>query len=116
MLFLANFDHPPPVTLCHTPRDARPPKVHHASRAPRFLTGQKPSVQIFRGILCAGVLSGGLLSGRFCPGCFLSVPPSVRINPLQMTHLFPLTPLPCITSYLVQHECGYLVLKYKSRL
>src|SRR6218665_48740 len=29
-LFLANFDPPPPVTLCHTSRD--PPKVSHTSR------------------------------------------------------------------------------------
>src|SRR6218665_4049057 len=29
------------------------------------------------------LLSGGLLSGRFCPGWFLSVPPSVRIHLLQ---------------------------------
>jgi len=33
-------------------------------------------------VFVRGVLSGGLLS-RFCPECFLSVPPSVRIYLLQ---------------------------------
>src|SRR6218665_1084374 len=42
-LFLANFDHPPPVTLCHTSRD--PPKVSHTSRThpPIF---SRPSTKI----------------------------------------------------------------------
>src|SRR6218665_2720377 len=40
-LFLANFDPPPPVTLCHPSRD--PPKVRHTSRTPTF---SRPSTKI----------------------------------------------------------------------
>src|SRR6218665_2425051 len=85
--FLANFDPLPSVTLCHTSPD--PPKVRHTSRTPsRFLVGlvqnpdKKTAVQILSQLF-AGVLSEGLLSGRFCPGWFLSVPPSVIIHMLQ---------------------------------
>src|SRR6218665_3697649 len=80
---------PPPVTLCHTSRDT-PESTSHISDPPRFLVGlvQKTqtkapctnSLSIVRGGFCPGGLSGGLLSGRFCPGWFLSVPPSVRIH------------------------------------
>src|SRR6218665_2914179 len=90
-LFLAIFDPPPPVTLCHTSRD--PPKVRDTSRTPPFLVGlvQKTqtkalcanSLSIVHGAFCPGVLSEGLLSGRFCPGWFLSIPPSFRIHLLQ---------------------------------
>src|SRR6218665_59789 len=38
------------------------------------------SLSIVRIGFCPGALSGGLLSERFCPGWFLSVPPSVRIG------------------------------------
>src|SRR6218665_2100894 len=65
-LFLANFDTPPSVTLCHTSRD--PPKVRHTSRPPPFLVGlvQKSrkkvlctnSISLVRGGFCLGVLSG----------------------------------------------------------
>src|SRR6218665_3015203 len=86
-LFLANFDPlPPSDTLCHTSRD--PPKVRHTSLTPRFLVGlvQKTRTKapctnflsIIRGGFCPGVLSE-----RFCPGWFLSVPPSVKIHLLQ---------------------------------
>src|SRR6218665_1198767 len=50
MLFLANFDPPPPVTLCHTSRDPQKYVTHLGP--PRFLVGpvqtpgQKPHVQI----------------------------------------------------------------------
>ena len=65
-LFLANFDPPPPVTLCHTSRD--PPKVRHTSRTtPRFLVGlvQKSRIkvpckilsQLFAEVFVRGVLS-----------------------------------------------------------
>src|SRR6218665_829809 len=92
VLFLANFDLPPPVTLCHTSRD--PPKsTSHISDPPIFSRpstkkfGQKPSVQIlsqlFARAFVRGLLSGGLLYGRFCPGWFLSVLPSVIIYMLQ---------------------------------
>src|SRR6218665_3235553 len=75
-LFLANFAPPPPVTLCHTSRD--PPKVRHTSRTPpRFLVGlvQKSRTKV----PCTNSISivrGGFVRG-FCPGWFLSVPPSV---------------------------------------
>src|SRR6218665_1796164 len=72
-LFLANFNPPPPVTLCHTSRD--PPKVRHTSRTP---PNKSPLVQIlsklFVGVFVREVLSEGLLSGSFCPRWFLSVP------------------------------------------
>src|SRR6218665_1335101 len=70
-----------------------PQSTSHISDPPIFRKystkkpGQKPPVQIlsqlFAGVFVQGVLSGGLLSGRFCPGWFLSVPPSVRIHLLQ---------------------------------
>src|SRR6218665_3636171 len=72
--FLANFD---------------PPPLSHISDPP-FLAGpvQKTltkslctnSLSIVRGVFYPGVC---LLSGRFCPGCFLSVFPSVRMHVLQ---------------------------------
>src|SRR6218665_797111 len=82
---------PPPVTLCHTSRE--PPKVRHTSRTPPIFS--RPSTKIpdksplynfhlncsWR--FCPGGLSEDLLSGRFCPGWFLSVPPSVTIHLLQ---------------------------------
>ena len=84
-LFLANFDPPPPVTLCHTSRDP-PPKVRHTSRTspPRFLVGlvQKSRTKG----PCTNSISivrGGFCPGGFCPGWFLSVPPSVTIHLLD---------------------------------
>src|SRR6218665_2101079 len=67
MLFLANFDPPPSVTLCYTSRD--PPKVRHTSRTPpQFLVGlvQKTwtkapctnSLLIVCGVFVQGALSG----------------------------------------------------------
>src|SRR6218665_2650369 len=87
-LFSANFDPLPCYTLSHI---TGPPKVRHPSRAPPpILVGLVQntwtkalctnSLLIVRGGFCPGGLSGGLLSGRFCPGWFLSVPPSVRIH------------------------------------
>src|SRR6218665_4022057 len=38
---------------------------------------------LVHGGFCWGVCLGVFLSGRFRPGWFLSVPPSVRIYPLQ---------------------------------
>src|SRR6218665_1419319 len=79
-----------PLPLSHI---RGPPKVRHTSRTPRFLVGlvqntrtKAPctnSLLFVRGGFYLGVLSGGLLSGRFCPGWFLSVPPSVPIHLLQ---------------------------------
>src|SRR6218665_2895019 len=79
----------PSVTLCHTSR--APPKVRHTSRAPPFLVGllQKTltkdpctnSLSIVRGVFVRGFCC--LLSGRFCPRCFLFVPPYVGMHVLQ---------------------------------
>src|SRR6218665_2933531 len=87
-LFLANFDPLPCHTLSHTPR---PPELRNTSRTPQFFS--KPSTKSpDKSPLCKfslncsrRFLSGGFcpLSGRFCPGWFLSVPPSVRIRLLQ---------------------------------
>src|SRR6218665_2696608 len=82
-------------SLCHTlSHIPGPPRkyVTHFGPPSRFLVGlvqkpgQKPPVQILsivHGPFCPGGLSWGLLSGKFCPGWFLSVPPSVRIHLLQ---------------------------------
>src|SRR6218665_3577896 len=89
-LFSANFD---PLPLLHfVTHHGTPQSTSHISDPP-ILVGlvQKTwtkalctnSLSIVRGGFCPGCLSGGLLSGRFCPGWFLSVPPSVRIHLLQ---------------------------------
>src|SRR6218665_913030 len=81
-LYLANFDPLPCHTLSHIP--GPPPKVRHTSRTPRFLVGLVQNIRTK--VPCKNSLSivhGGLLSGRFCPGRFLSVPPSVRTHLLQ---------------------------------
>ena len=88
MLFLANFDPPPPVTLCHTSRD--PAKARHTSRTPPIFSRSstknpdrsplyKISINCSR-VFCPGVC---LLFGMFCSGWFLSIPPSIRIHLLQ---------------------------------
>src|SRR6218665_1720443 len=84
-LFLANFDPPPPVKLCHTSWD--PPKVRHTSRTPRFLVSlvqkprQKPPVQILSQLFmgpfvrefCQGVFClEGFVRNGFCPFPLLS--------------------------------------------
>src|SRR6218665_12988 len=89
---LANFAPPPPVTLCHTSRNP-PESTSHISYPPIFSrpSTKNPdksplynSLSIVHGaFLSTGVLPGGLLSGMFCPGWFLSVPPSVRIHLLR---------------------------------
>src|SRR6218665_1146174 len=86
-LFLANFD---PLPLSHVvTHPGTPPKVRHTSRTPHFSRPSTKtltkalctnSLSIVLGGFCSGVLS---LSGRFCPGCFLFVPPSVRMHVLQ---------------------------------
>src|SRR6218665_1072699 len=68
-LFLANFDPPPFVTLCHTSRD--PPKVRHTSRTPPMFS--RPSTEnpdkspLYKFPLnCSrGFLSGGFVRGFF---------------------------------------------------
>ena len=67
-LFLAKFDPPPPVTLCHTSQD--PPKVRHTSRTlPRFLVGlvQKSRTKV-PSTNSISIVRGSFLSGEFCPG------------------------------------------------
>src|SRR6218665_420883 len=74
-LFLANFDPPLPChTLSHTPRKY----VTHLG-PPRFLVGlvQKSRTKV----PCTNSVS--IVRGGFCPGWFLSVPPSVTIHLLQ---------------------------------
>src|SRR6218665_3494079 len=68
MLFLANFDPLPSVTLCHTSRSP-PPKVRHTSRTPPFLVGlvHKSRTKV----LCANSIS--ITHGGFCPGGFVRV-------------------------------------------
>src|SRR6218665_1597002 len=86
-LFLANFDPPSPLKLCHTSRD--PPKVRHTSRTPPIFS--RPSTKIpdksslykFNLNCSRRFLSGGFVRVGFCPGWFLSVPPSVTIHLLQ---------------------------------
>src|SRR6218665_2086228 len=69
-LFLANFNPPPSVTLCHTSRD--PPKgKSHISDPPIFYRpstknpGQKPPEQIFSQLF-AGVFVRGFCHRVFC--------------------------------------------------
>src|SRR6218665_3672587 len=85
-LFSANFD---PLPLLHfVTHDGTPQSTSHISDPPDF---SRPSTKnldkspLYKFSLNSsrGFLSGGLLSGRFCPGWFLSVPPSVRIQLLQ---------------------------------
>src|SRR6218665_1562383 len=81
-LFLANFDPPPPDTLCHTSRDL-PESTSHISDPPIC---SRPSTKIpDKGYLYKFYLncSRRFLSGGFCPGWFLSVPPCVTIHLLQ---------------------------------
>src|SRR6218665_360501 len=92
MLFLANFNPPPPVTLCHTSRD--PPKVRHTSRTPPPIfsrpstkkPGQKPPVQILSQLF-AGIFFGGFDRGSFVwkvlSGVVFIRSPSVRIHLLR---------------------------------
>src|SRR6218665_1138698 len=81
----------PPFPLLHfVTHPGTPQSTSQISDLPRFLVGlvqntrtKVPctnSLSIVRGGFCPRVLSGGLLSGRFCPGRFLSIPPSVRIH------------------------------------
>src|SRR6218665_2257706 len=85
-LFLVNFY---PLSLSHFVTHSGTPKsTSHISDPPIF---SRPSTKnpdkspLYKFSLnCSrGLLSGGLLSGRYCPGWFLSVPPSVRIHLLQ---------------------------------
>ena len=83
-VFLANFDPPP---LCHTLSHIRgPPRkyVTHLGPPTRFLVGlvQKSRTKV----PCTNstsIVRGGFCPGVFCPGWFLSVPPSVTIHLLQ---------------------------------
>src|SRR6218665_2160445 len=81
-LFLANFDHPPSVTLCHTSRDPLPRKYVTYdppifSRPSTKIPDKSPLYKFY--LNC----SRRFLSGGFCPGWFLSVPPPVTIYLLQ---------------------------------
>src|SRR6218665_2167183 len=76
-LFLANFDPPPPDTLCHTHRDPQkyvtdlgPPPIftRPSKKNPDKSPLYKFSLNCSRVFLSGSLLSGGLLSRRFCPG------------------------------------------------
>src|SRR6218665_2996827 len=81
-LFLANFD---PLPLSHFVTHPGTPKSTSHISDPPFLVGlvqnaqTKAPVQILSQLF-AEVFVRGFLSGRFCPGWFLSIPPSVRIH------------------------------------
>src|SRR6218665_1769084 len=72
-LFLADFDPPPSVTLCHTSRDPLPPKVRHTSRIPPPISS-RPSTKIpdksplykFYLNCSRRFLSGGFVRVGFC--------------------------------------------------
>src|SRR6218665_2452382 len=78
----------PPVTLCHTSRD--PPKYVTHLGPPDFCrpstkSPDKSPLYKFSLNCSRGFLSGGFvfcLEG-FVPGCFLSIPSSVRMHVLQ---------------------------------
>src|SRR6218665_3837946 len=79
-LFLANFDPSPCHTLSHIPG---PPESTSYISDPIF---SRPSTKIpDKSPPCKFYLSCSLrfFSGGFCPGWFLSVPPSVTIHLLQ---------------------------------
>src|SRR6218665_3512316 len=71
-LFLAIFNPPPPVTLCHTSRD--PPIF---SRPSTKILDKSPLYKFY--LNC----SRRFLSEGFCSGWFLSNPSSVAIHLLQ---------------------------------
>src|SRR6218665_946171 len=62
MLFLANFNPLPSVTLCHTSRD--PPKVRHTSRTSTIFS--RPSTKTRAKAPCTNSLS--IARWGFCPG------------------------------------------------
>src|SRR6218665_3648972 len=91
-LFWPILTPPPPVTLCHTspdppentsPISGPPPIFSRPSTKTRTKALVQILSQLFARAFVRGLLSGGLLSGSFCPGWFVSVPPSVRIHLLQ---------------------------------
>src|SRR6218665_1989409 len=88
--YFGQFLPPPPVTLCHTSRDPQKYVTHLGP--PDFLVGLVQTIRTKT--LCTNSLncsrsfvreglSEGLWTGRFCPGGFLSIPPSVTIHLLQ---------------------------------
>ena len=78
MLFLANFDPPPPVTLCHTSRDTPESTSHITDPPPRFLVGlvQKSRTKVPStnsiSIVHGGFYPGGFVRVDFCPFPLLS--------------------------------------------
>src|SRR6218665_3429590 len=72
-LFLANFDPPSPVTLCHTSRD--PQKVRHTSRTPPIFSrpstkipDKSPLYKFYREGFCLG----GFVRVGSCPSPLMS--------------------------------------------
>src|SRR6218665_3621576 len=91
MLFLANF-YPSPLSHSVT-HPGTPQSTSHISDPPNFFS--RPSTKnrtkapctnylsIVCGVFVWEGLSEGLWFGRFCPGWFLSIPPSVTMHLLQ---------------------------------
>src|SRR6218665_3923035 len=82
-LFLANFDPLPCHTLSHIPGPPSESTSHISDPPPIF---SRPSTKIpDKSPLYKFYLncSRRFLSGGFCPGWFLSVPPSVTVHLLQ---------------------------------
>src|SRR6218665_2057910 len=76
---LSHIPGPPRKYVTHLgPPIFSKPSTKNSDKSPRT-----NSLSIVHGAFCQGVLSGGILSGRFCPGWFLSIPPTVRIHLLQ---------------------------------
>src|SRR6218665_4072200 len=80
-LFFANFDPPPPVTLCHTSRD--PPKVRHTSRTPPIfcrpstkIPDKSPLYKFFlncsRRFLSGGLVRVGFVRSPFCHNTYVT--------------------------------------------
>ena len=82
MLFLANFDPPPPVTLCHTSWD--PQSMSHISDPPPFLVGlvQKTRTKTLFTNCSRGFFKGPLV-WKVLSGMAFVCSPSVRIHLLQ---------------------------------
>src|SRR6218665_2908723 len=78
-LFLANFD--PLLPLSHFVTHPGTPRkyVTHLGPSFRFLVGLVQ--QSWTKVLCTNSIS--IVRGGFCPGWFLSIPPSVTIHLLQ---------------------------------
>src|SRR6218665_76724 len=75
MLFLANFDPPPPVALCHTSRDPQKYVTHFGPpifRRPSTKNQDKSPMYKFSLNCSRGFCPGGFVRGGFCPFLLMS--------------------------------------------